>query len=294
MAREVTEAHYLHERSGLEPVLQPPVKAPCGLAWIPQREVLLAATREGQLIQVDPVLGTRTLGADLGEAAVLAAAPDRERWLVVAREGHWTLGNMAGTVLSAGKHPFLGGMDGFFAGDLVVIVGDTAEGRAMWVLRDGEVVTRARLPAGSAVAASKDGTPLLCRSLPEGLAVIPLGPDSRAPKGEATGHRLRVAGSWVLGFTASGVCVWDHFGGAPRTMRLPELSAGDVSVDGQTIGLGTRQGAVVLAHLGRTDKRVRPDLVRAFSVPVTTVAFSSRGRWLATGADGLRLWTWEA
>ena len=52
-------------------------------------------------------------------------------------------------------------------------------------------------------------------------------------------------------------------------------------------------GAVALARIASLEKRIKPDLVRAFESPVTSVAFSQRGRWLATGAEGLRIWTWE-
>ena len=71
MSREVTEAHYLHERSGLEAVLRPPVRNPTALCWIPKREELLAATRDGELISVDPVLGTRVVAESIGETAVI-------------------------------------------------------------------------------------------------------------------------------------------------------------------------------------------------------------------------------
>ena len=61
VSREVTEAHYLHERSGLEAVLRPPVKHPTALKWVPKREELIVATREGEIVTVDPVLGTRVI-----------------------------------------------------------------------------------------------------------------------------------------------------------------------------------------------------------------------------------------
>ena len=76
-------------------------------------------------------------------------------------------------------------------------------------------------------------------------------------------------------------------------MRLPDLTAGDISADGQYLGLGARNGAVALARMDRIEKRVKPDLVRAFNGPVTSVAFSERGKWLATGAEALRIWSWE-
>ncbi len=124
--------------------------------------------------------------------------------------------------------------------------------------------------------------------------MIPLGRGHAFPKDlESTAHRLRQAGEFILGFTSTGICVWGQEGGMPRSMRLPDLTAGDISRDGQYLGLGTRNGAVALARMDKLDKRVRPDLVRAFNGPVTSVAFSSKGKWLATGAEGLRIWSWE-
>ena len=76
-------------------------------------------------------------------------------------------------------------------------------------------------------------------------------------------------------------------------MRMPDLSAGALSPDGRYLGLGTRTGAVALARADRIDARARPHLIKAFDSPVTTIAFSTRGRWLATGGDGLIIWTWE-
>ena len=89
------------------------------------------------------------------------------------------------------------------------------------------------------------------------------------------------------------ICLWGHKGGQPRSMRLPDLTAGDLSKDAEYLGLGTRNGAVALARIASLEKRIKPDLVRAFESPVTSIAFSQRGRWLATGAEGLRIWTWE-
>jgi hypothetical protein len=127
-----------------------------------------------------------------------------------------------------------------------------------------------------------------------GLIVIPLGKGHAFPKDlESTAHRLEPSHQFVLGFTATGICVWGQEGGGSRSMRLPDLTAGDISHDGQYLGLGARNGAVALARMDRIEKRVKPDLVRAFNGPVTSVAFSERGKWLATGAEALRIWSWE-
>jgi hypothetical protein len=137
------------------------------------------------------------------------------------------------------------------------------------------------------------GAVLLARSLPGGLWVTPLRAGITFPADAPTGHRLRASGRYVVGFTGSGVAVWGTEGGAARSMRLPDLTAGDISHDGRWLALGTRTGSVALAALDRIDKRIHPDLVRAFPSTVSGVAFAQRGKWLATFADTLRLWTWE-
>jgi hypothetical protein len=187
-------------------------------------------------------------------------------------------------------------MYGFFAEKHVVMVGDEADGRRLVILdlESGERRGTTQLPERVVPTLSEGGRPLLARSTDAGLSVIPIGKGHKFPAGlESTAHRLRPSGPHILGFTTTGICVWGQEGGVPRSMRLPDLTAGDISLDGAYLGLGTRTGAVALARMDRIDKRVRPDLVRAFNGPVTSVAFSSRGRWLATGAEGLRIWSWE-
>lgn len=294
--RDHTEAHYLHERSGLEAVLRPPVKAPNVLKWIPGAEELVVGTRDGELVTVDPVLGTRTVADDLGEIGALDVHADKSRYVVASRDNTFVVGHLRGPRQFQGRHPFVGGMEVLVAEKHAMIVGDGADMRAMIVvsLEDGTVTGPVRLPARVCPALSPEGRPLLCRSTDAGLVVIPLARGHHFPRDlESTAHRLRPAHQFVIGFTSTGICVWGQEGGAPRSMRLPDLTAGDISKNGQYLGLGTRNGAVALARMDRVEKRVKPDLVRAFSAPVTSVAFSDRGRWLATGADGLRLWSWE-
>lgn len=294
--REVTEAHYLHERSGLEAVLRPPVKNPTALRWVPKKEELVVATRDGVLFSVDPVLGTRTVTEDLGEVAEIDVHADKQRFIAINRAGRYVIGTLRGERLMEGKHPFVGGMDVILAEKHAILVGDEPDNRSMILvsLDDGKPTGRVRLPARVAPTLSGDGRPLLCRSTDAGLVVIPLGKGHAFPKDlESTAHRLDPSHQFILGFTATGICVWGQEGGVPRSMRLPELTAGDISMSGEYLGLGTRNGAVALARMDRIEKRVRPDLVRAFNGPVTSVAFSERGRWLATGAEALRIWSWE-
>lgn len=294
--RELTEAHYLHERSGLQAVLRPPVKAPSVLRWIPGSEELVVGTRDGELVTVDPVLGTRTIADGLGEIAAIDVHTDKSRYIVATRDNRVVVGHLKGERLFEARHPFVGGMEALIAERHALLVGDDEAARGLLVisLDDGSVSGPVRLPQRVTPALNVAGRPLLCRSTDAGLVVIPLGRGHAFPRDlESTAHRLRATNQFVLGFTSTGIAVWGQEGGSPRSMRLPDLTAGDISKNGQYLGLGTRNGAVALAHMDKIEKRVKPDLVRAFSAPVTAVAFSERGRWLATGADGLRLWSWE-
>lgn len=295
MSREVTEAHYLHERSGLEAVLRPPVKYPTALAWVPKREELVVTTREGQIVSVDPVLGTRVIADNVGESAVLSLHEDRKRFLVMTRQGKWMTGTLKGEIQVTGKHGYLGGMSGFFAGEYIVMIGDEGDGKRSLAIYKGEKrVTYVKLPSRVCATLSEKGSLILCRSTQAGLEVIPMKKGRSFTKGmESTIHKLRPSGPHILGFTSTGIVLWGQQGGQPRSMRLPDLTAGDISRNGEYLGLGTRNGAVALARISSLEKRIRPDLVRAFNSPVTSVAFSQRGRWLATGAEGLRIWSWE-
>lgn len=290
--REVTEAHYLHERHGLEAVLRPPVGYPTALAWVPAREELLVTTRDGKLHSVDPVLGTRVVAHDLGEAAALDIHPDRTRFLLVARNGTWRVGTLGGETEHTGRHDFLGHIDAFFFGPYVILIGDEVGGRYLVIVQDGEVRSRIHLPK-TVIAIAEESALKLCRSTPAGLEVITLGRGASFRKTETTAHVLQRASRRILGMTPTGIAVWTTAGGSPQSMRMPELTAADLNAAGTLLGLGTRHGAVALARLDRVDKRVHPDLVKAFDSPVTTVSFSQRGRWLATGGDRLQIWTWE-
>lgn len=294
MARDVTDAHFLHQRAGLEPVVRPPVPSPTALCWVPGREELLVSDRTGRIQHVDPLLGTRVVAEDLGEGAAIAVHEDRRRWVLLTREGRFVIGDLREGELARGKHPFLAGMEALFYQDYVVAVGDAVDGRMMLVIRvDGTIRGRVKLPARVTPLIKSDGRLYLARSTPSGLAVIPFGRGMRFPGGESTAHRLRGTGHHVLGVTPTGVALWSEGSDTARSMRLPDLATGDISRDGRYLGLGTRFGGVALALIESLDRRVNPHLVKAFEDPVLCVAFSDRGRWLATGAEGLQLWTWE-
>jgi hypothetical protein len=290
--RDVTEAHFLHQRSGLEAVLRPPVPGPTALAWVPGREELVAAGRDGGLHVVDPVLGTRVAAQGLGEVSLLAIHPDRKRYLVANRE-EWILGKLSGGVDFRGKHGFSGPVNGFWIGEFAIFAGEGPRSRQLIIVQNAEERARIDLPARAVPVQGENDKLVLARSNAAGLEVVKFGKQISWSDIEATAHRLIPCGKHVIGLTQTGVAVWERTGGQPRSMRLPDLTAGDVSPDGAWLGLGTRTGAVALAAVAKVDARAKPHLVKAFDQAVTAVAFSARGQWLATAAEGLQIWTWE-
>ncbi|MCO4745797.1 MAG: hypothetical protein KC912_13470 [Proteobacteria bacterium] len=293
MTREVTEAHYLHERQGLEAILRPPVPDPTALAWIPKRTELLVGTKAGEVHSVDPVLGTRLVASDIGEPAAICVHSDRTRVIIVSRNGTWHVRTVRDDGIGTGSHGLMTNIDAFWYGEYAIVIGDAIDHRLLLAIKDGAVKSRAKLPMGVAAFLNPSGKLMLSRSTPAGLQVIPFGKGSKFPKSDTTGHRLRVSGNYVMGMTTTGVAIWTHLGGQPQSMRMPEVTAAAISPDGRMMGMGTRTGAVALAVLDSPNKRARPDLVKAFEGAVIAAEFATRGRWLATAAERVQLWSWE-
>jgi hypothetical protein len=255
---------------------------------MPGGEALIVGTGRGQILRLDPSRAAcATVDAGLGEIAALDVHPDGQRYVAASTDGRRVIGTLAGEVVHRCHHPLSGGMQALLTRDHALL----ADSRTLLVLDlESGAVTRQVLPERVVLSLAPDGAPMLCRSTSSGPRVIPLG--HPFPEGEEpTGHRLRASGRYVLGFDAASVWLWGE-DGTPRSMRLPDVTAGDVSRDGRSLGLGTKNGAVALVSVDQIGLRRRPAMVRAFSDPVTTVAFAEHGRVLATGAETLRFWSW--
>ncbi len=102
-------------RSPIHSVLHPSIDNPTALAWVPHTEVLVVATKQGELFQVRPVLGTRVIAEGIDETAVVAIHPDGTRVLTLSRAGGWRVGTLDGDERITGSHPFATRLTGFFA-----------------------------------------------------------------------------------------------------------------------------------------------------------------------------------
>lgn len=291
VTREITSAHYLHERTGLEAVVRPPVPEPTCLAWRPGMEQLLVGNRGGDLFEVDPVMGTTRRAHGLGAVRTLAIHPDNRRYLAVCADGRFVVGEIGGGEIARGDHDLNRRMSAFWLQDYAIVVGDSGAGRAVLILHDGKVVRRIPVPHRAVPRVGADGKLELVRSTPKGLVVRKLPKNPTPVDLESTAHILRCFPDAVIGYTVIGLVVWRA--DSAVSLRLADLGVATLSDDAQWVAMGTRSGAVALASLLTPESRSRPDIVAAFEGPVHAVEFSKRGRWLATAGDSLVIWTWD-
>ncbi len=279
VTREITSAHYLHERTGLEPVVRPPVPEPTCLVWRPGREQLLAGNRLGEIFEVDPVMGTSRRAHGLGWLTTMALHPDNRRFVALSADGSFSVGEIGNPDVIRGEHGFHRRMSAFWHQDYAILTGDSATGRAVLILANGKVARRIPVPHRAVPRVGPDGKLQLVRSTPEGLVVQTLTSKPVPTDLESTAHVLRVFPRGVIGYTVLGLVVWAESGA--MSLRLADLGVAALSPDGARVGMGTRSGAVALASLETPESRARPDVVAAFDGPVKAVDFSERGRWLA-------------
>lgn len=295
VTRELTNAHYLHEKGGLEALVRPPVEEPTCLVWKPRSEQLLVGNRRGQMFEVDPVMGTVQRAEGLGWTAALAVHEDKERYVVLNADGGWVIGKIGQEApVAKGQHGFTRRMSVFFHREYAVMSGDAPDGRYVIIVAGGRVVARIRVPHRAIAMIGHDDKLKLVRSTQAGLKVRPLSREPKVDDLESTAHHLRAFDAHVLGYTVIGLVVW------PRedvqrsvSMRMTDLGVATLSPDGTRVAMGTRSGAVAMARLDSPEERMKPDLVRAFDGTVKAVEFAEKGRWLATAGDALVVWTWE-
>jgi hypothetical protein len=294
VTRELTNAHFLHEKGGLEALVRPPVEEPTCLAWRPRSEQLLVGNRKGEVFEVDPVMGTTRRGEGLGWTTTLAIHPDNERFLVMNADGGFSVHRIGeGEPIHEGEHGFTRRMSAFFHREYAVMAGDAPEGRYVLILAGGRIAARIQVPHRAIPMIGTDDKLKLVRSTQAGLRVQNLSRDPKVDDLESTAHHLRAFDDIILGYTVIGLVAWPRGEGGSVSMRMADLGVATLSPDGQRVGLGTRSGAVAMARLRDPHERARPDMVRAFDGPVKAVEFAPKGRWLATAGDTLVLWTWE-
>lgn len=289
-AEPVRDPHYLHGQRALDPLVSPPIEQPRALCWVGDEDRLLVASAVGDLFEVDPVFGTRHLGAALPDPARLAWG--HGRLAVLDREGRVQVRHTPeGGVRWERETGLLGQFQLAWWREGVVVLGEDEESRRVLVFDDcGRLRARARVGPRTAMGVDALGNIVLARSTKAGLSLVPFG--HPLPNGTATAHALRVEDSLaVLGVSDAGVTVWKRPGVPPVTMKLHQVTTAALSVGGAVLAMGTRIGQVaVVAVDGTAAERRSPERVEGHSGMVTTVEFAPHGRRLASAAE--RCWVW--
>lgn len=283
-------AHFQHPARALEAVLTPPVPEPRAMAW--RGEELLVLDAAGVLHHVEPSFGSRRGPTLAREATRIAASPaGADEVAVLDRDGVLGVYTVDGAPRWRRPTGVLGAAQLVFEPDHIVVVGDTAELRRVWVFtRDGATVARARVPARTLAVPRAGGLPDLVRSLPDGLRAQPFG----APlgSGRATEHHLLLSSGQVIGVASGGVTLWRGPSAVAVTVKLYDVVNAALSPDGDTVALATREGGVAVTVARPGVPRVNPGRVSGHDAPITGLAFAPRGPWLASLAE--RVWIWSA
>lgn len=97
----------------------------------------------------------------------------------------------------------------------------------------------------------------------------------------------------VVGIAAGGVALWLDGQPQPTSFKLSEVASVSLSSDRALLAMGTRAGRVALVRTnGSPAERMNPPRVDGHDHPVLSIAFSRKGKWLATLADRCRLWAY--
>lgn len=290
--RDLKDAHYLHERRDIEPLIKPPIDEALVLDWVPGREELVIAAATGILARVDPIMGTRTVVGDMGEPGALAVSPDGKRAAIVVRGVGLDVRDLdTGACLYKVMEPLFAELwVGWWSGGLA-FAGEGLEGRRVVVVdKFGVVRARAKLPEGAVVGAGRSGGLLVGRTSDEGVEVVPLG--QQLPRRTPTRHRLRFSAKGVLfGIAEGGVTIWKGQDRSPITIRVHGATAAAIDPTGKKVAIGTRNGGVTVAEIGAdAPQRCHPGQTENHGKPVQSIAFSHKGRWIATAGEVCWLW----
>lgn len=287
---EIADAHFLHQKRGLQAVLRPSVRQPTHIVWSAAEREFIVACSSGAVERVHPALGTRPLTAEGRRVSGLATS--EHGTAVVRADGTWRVLDPDGVVVHSGEHHYLGSVRSMFIGKRLLLLGVRHGVWTMSVIVSGKLTLRVQLPPRSHPVAMGDSIGLM-QVTPDGIEVIPLRAGSRFKGAIQTPHQIRMHGASIVGLLSDSVSVWRREGGGVRSLRVPGLTAAALSDDGEWLAVGRRDGSACVVPRDALLGKGRPQWVRAYGEAVRCLCFGGSGAWLATGGPSLVVWTWE-
>lgn len=287
-------AHFLHGRSGLNPVLRVPVDHPSALCWIPRKEVLLVGTKDQTLVEVDPVMGTRVLNILQGSPERICVAAKTRRYGALCSEGRWSVGTLGSAPEYSGTTELETVLQCLFFGKYFIVVGDFEGSRLVHLYADGVRAACCRIPDGAKVYKRADGKLGAARLTGKGLELSKVRSRGDVSSVSATEHQLYVCHPNLFGWTSHGAVAWSLTERVSVSFGLLDMNIGCLHGSGKWAAIGTVGGIVGLVDMATPMTRRTPYLSKAHDAPVHSVAFSSRGQWFASAADRVHLWSWES
>jgi hypothetical protein len=235
-------------------------------------------------------MGTKTV---MKRSPACGMGVREDRIVIFEQDGTWIEMDYDGAVRFEGTHPFIDRVQVRFHEDRVIVTGPTARDRQTLFYEGGKKVFRVRLPPRAVAFIDDDGRMGLAQATQDGLEVVRMQPGSRFSTAPLLPHDLEVEGERIVGITGRETSVWDCKDGSRVQVPLDGTTAASLSEDTHWLGVGTWSGGVALVDMTRIGDTFRPDLVQASEQPITVISIARKGRWMATGADDLILWTWS-
>lgn len=288
VSRKLEAAHYLHRRTGLTPMLRPPVRGAEALTWCGDQ--LIVGTSARALHAIHPVHGTRTLLPEHPGALALAADPRTITVFYV--DGTWRRYDADGKPRVEGRHPLTRDVRIELYGDRMLVCGCTPGDRRAKLYEGDRKVLRVLLPDRAVAALDVDGIHLAQPVADHQLESVRVGPGVRFKLPAAGDARLVPSGPYIIGLEPDSVRVW-QIDGTPKTqLRVHGVTAVTLTPDHRYLALGTRQGGVAVVDL-EAPPQTTPDTVHVSDQPVRVLAFDAAGAWLASAADRVVVWSWD-
>lgn len=282
-------AHFLHRRPPLDPLISPSLPSPRVLCWLGSR--LLVASTSGMMIAIELDGGARSLCMGPPEPVALTATDTHIG--VVGRSGLFQVFTHDGQPCFSVTTPCISQVTLLSWPGGWMVSGDDVEGERRLRLFDPEGHSRmaARLPMRTVVGVRPDGSLFVARSLADGFFCRDFG--TPVPDGPVTSHQLRAfSAGRVIGVGNRGVFFWetasDPEGRQTRSLRVMDVAQA-IWASQDHVALGLRSGHIVPIALSALD-RTRTQKIQAHESAVMALSFSNDGKFLSSIGDNCRIW----